>query len=165
MKNFFENEASGNYAKETYDKPEVNDSGTDATTIFNGMRLTGKVEGKHNFYLNGELDGKVNINELFKVGKTGKFKGEVKAKIVLVEGDFEGKVTADEKVEILDSGHYKGDIITPSVLISDKAFFQGNVTMTRKGQDDLQDDTTITVVESDDDLVEEENQVQEEDLA
>ena len=104
----------------------------ESTTINSGMRLVGEVEGTHDFYLNGELEGKINISELIKIGRTGGFKGEMKAKNVIIEGHVDGKVSAEQRVEIRDSGHFTGDIESPSVSISDKAYFQGSVTMTRE---------------------------------
>lgn len=120
-------------SEQSVDAPETKTS--EATTIYEGMHLVGQVEGTHDFYLNGGLEGKVNITELFKVGRKGRFKGEVKAKFVIIDGEADGKVTADGKVEIRDTGHFKGDIVSPSIHISDKAFFQGKITMVRNEQD------------------------------
>lgn len=105
-----------------------------ATVILNGMNLTGQVDGTHDFFLYGGFEGKINISRLLKVGQTGQLKGEVKAKVVIIEGKFDGKVTAEERLELSDTGHFKGDIVTPSLLVSDKAFFQGKVTMVREEQ-------------------------------
>jgi len=51
---------------------------------------------------------------------------------LIIEGEAEGKVMAKEKVELRDTGKYKGEIVAPSVMISDKAFFDGNVKMTKE---------------------------------
>ena len=104
------------------------------TVVFEGIKIVGDVKGSHNYYLNGELDGKINLSAMLIVGRSGKFSGEAKAQNVVIEGDFEGKLTAKEKVEIRDTGNFVGDIWTPSVLVSDKAYFQGKVTMTRDGK-------------------------------
>ena len=104
----------------------------ETTAIFKGIRVVGDVKGSHNLYLNGEFEGKMDLAALLLVGKTGKFKGQVKAKCVIIEGEIEGKVIAEEKVELRASGKYKGEIVAPSVMISDKAFFDGNVKMTKE---------------------------------
>ena len=96
------------------------------------MHLAGQVKGTHDFYLDGELEGEVDVIELVKIGKSGRFKGELKAKNIIIEGEVDGKITAKEKVEIHDSGHFKGDLISPSIQISDQAFFEGIVTMVRE---------------------------------
>lgn len=105
----------------------------DTTAIFKGISVVGDVKGSHNLYLNGEFEGKIDLTALFLVGKTGRFKGEVKAESVIIEGEIEGKVIANEKVELRDGGKYKGEILAPSVMISDNAFFDGNVKMLKEG--------------------------------
>ena len=104
------------------------------TIVFEGIRVVGDVKGSHNYYLNGELDGKIDLSAMFIIGRTGKFHGEAQAENVLVEGEFEGKLKAKEKVEICDTGKFVGDISAPSVLVSEKAYFQGKVAMTRDGK-------------------------------
>ena len=125
------------------------DSSTqESTTINQGMRLVGEVDGSHDFYLNGDLEGKINITALIKIGKPGGFKGEMQGRNVIIEGHVDGKVTAEERVEIRDSGHFTGDIVSPSVSISDKAYFQGSVTMTREESDNREE--PVRVIEEED---------------
>ena len=69
------------------------------------------------------------------VGKTGRVDGEIEAQNVIVEGAIEGKLTANEKVEIRDGGKYKGDIVAASILVSEKALFDGNVSMKAEGEE------------------------------
>jgi cytoskeletal protein CcmA (bactofilin family) len=105
----------------------------DTTTILEGITVVGDIKGSHNLLLNGRFEGTIELTALFLVGKTGKFKGEVKAKYVIIEGEIEGKVMASEKVELRDTGKYKGEILAPSVMISDNAFFDGVVKMLKEG--------------------------------
>ena len=105
----------------------------ETTAIFEGISVVGSIKGSHNLYLNGEFEGTIELTALFLVGKTGRFKGEVKAEYVIIEGEVEGKVMANEKVELLEGGKYKGEILAPSVMISDKAFFDGSVKMMKEG--------------------------------
>lgn len=105
----------------------------ETTAIFDGISVVGDIKGSHNLFLNGEFEGRIELTALFFVGKTGKFKGEVKAEYAIIEGEVVGKVVANEKVELRDSGKYKGEILAPSVMISDKAFFDGTVRMMKEG--------------------------------
>ncbi len=108
---------------------------TDTTAIFEGISVVGDIKGSHNLYLNGEFEGTIDLTALFLIGKTGKFKGEVKAQYVIIEGEVEGKVVTNEKVELRDSGKYSGEILAPSVMISDQAFFDGTVKMLKEGHE------------------------------
>ncbi len=107
---------------------------TDSTMIFEGIRFVGDITGSHDLYLNGEVDGSVNLSANMTIGRTGKFKGEIKAQKVMIEGEVEGKVEATEKVELRDGAKFNGDTTSPSIMISDQAFFQGNVTMVNDKQ-------------------------------
>ena len=87
---------------------------------------------------------------MLKLGSLDDFKGELKAKNIIIEGEVDGKITAKEKVEIHDSGHFKGDLISPSILISDQAFFEGNVTMVREDNKSPEElNTPVTVIKED----------------
>lgn len=107
---------------------------TDSTMIFEGIRFVGDITGSHDLYLNGEFEGSVNLSANMTIGRTGKFKGEIKAQKVMIEGDVEGKVEASEKVELRDGAKFNGDSSSPSIMISDQAFFQGNVKMVSENQ-------------------------------
>jgi cytoskeletal protein CcmA (bactofilin family) len=108
---------------------------TDTTAIFEGISVKGNVKGSHNLLLNGEFEGAIDLTALLLVGKTGKLKGEVKANYIIIEGEVEGKVMADEKVELRDTGRYRGEILAPAIMISDNAFFNGTVKMTKEEKD------------------------------
>ena len=105
---------------------------TDWTAILKGITVAGDVKGSHNLFLDGEFEGAIELTALLLVGKTGKFKGEVKANYVIIEGEVEGKVLAKERVELRDDAKYKGEILAPSVMISDNAFFDGTVRMSEE---------------------------------
>jgi len=107
----------------------------ETTAIFEGISVKGNVKGTHNLFLNGEFEGKIDLTALFLLGKTGKFKGEVKAHYVVIEGEVEGKVIASEKVELKDGAKYRGEILAPAVMISDNAFFDGTVKMMKEGHE------------------------------
>ncbi len=105
----------------------------ETTAIFEGITVKGNIKGSQNLFLNGEIEGTVDLTALLLVGKTGKLKGKVKAEYVIIEGEVEGKVIASEKVELRAGGKYRGEILAPSVMISDDSFFDGIVQMLREG--------------------------------
>lgn len=107
----------------------------DTTAIFEGISVNGNIKGSHNLFLNGEFEGAIDLTALLLVGKTGKLKGEVKARYIIIEGEIEGKIVADEKVELRDTGKYRGEIYAPAVKISDNAFFDGTVKMMKEERD------------------------------
>jgi cytoskeletal protein CcmA (bactofilin family) len=99
------------------------------TVVLSGIQFKGDINGSHDLFLNGEISGTVELQARLFVGQTGRIKGEVKAESIIIEGEVEGTFSAKESIEIRDGGKCMGDLFSPSVKISDKAFFEGRVTM------------------------------------
>jgi len=103
---------------------------TEETTVINaGVQLVGTIKGIGDVVLHGALEGDVRLSGILVLGKSGKIRGKIEARNVVVEGDFEGIIKATEKVEIRDGGKCKGDIFTATIAVSENAYFEGNVKM------------------------------------
>jgi len=78
---------------------------TEETTVINaGVQLVGTIKGIGDVVLHGALEGDVRLSGILVLGKTGKIRGKIEARNVVIEGDFEGIIRATEKVEIRDGG-------------------------------------------------------------
>jgi cytoskeletal protein CcmA (bactofilin family) len=103
---------------------------TEETTVINaGVQLVGTIKGIGDVVLNGALEGDVRLSGILVLGKSGKIRGKIEARNVVVEGDFEGIIKATEKVEIRDGGKCKGEIFTATIAVSENAYFEGSVKM------------------------------------
>jgi cytoskeletal protein CcmA (bactofilin family) len=103
---------------------------TEETTVITaGVQLVGTIKGMADVILHGALEGDVRLSGILVLGKSGKIRGKIEARNVVVEGDFEGIIKATEKVEIRDGGKCKGDIFTATIAVSENAYFEGNVKM------------------------------------
>ena len=103
---------------------------TEETTVITvGVHLNGTIKGIGDVVLHGALEGDVRLSGILVLGKSGKIRGKIEARNVVVEGDFEGIIRATEKVEIRDGGKCKGDIFTATIAVSENAYFEGNVKM------------------------------------
>ncbi len=121
---------------------KVKETVSESTKISKGISITGQVEGTQDFYINGELEGNMNSTAQVTIGEFGRFKGELKAKKVVIEGCANGKITANERIEVRRCGEFRGEVTTASIMISDKAYFQGKITMVRKKDKSSTADTT-----------------------
>jgi len=101
----------------------------EATVIATGVQLSGTIKGTSDVILHGALEGNIELSGTLVLGKSGKVRGEIEATNVVVEGDLEGTIRATGKVEIRDGGKCKGDIFTPTIAISEHAYFEGDVKM------------------------------------
>jgi cytoskeletal protein CcmA (bactofilin family) len=66
------------------------------------------------------------------VGAEGKIFGDVSAQSVIIGGEVEGNVTAPERVELTSSARLFGDINTTTIVIDEKAVFQGGCNMNQE---------------------------------
>ncbi|HEY1407513.1 MAG TPA: polymer-forming cytoskeletal protein, partial [Promineifilum sp.] len=74
-----------------------------ATLISESCKVTGKISGRGNFMISGEVEGDCDIDGTVTLAKSGHWKGTIKASIVIVAGSIDGDIDAAGHVEITDS--------------------------------------------------------------
>ena len=89
-----------------------------------GTELVGDIKLKDNFHLDGKMDGSLASQGDVAIGRSGRFKGEIQAKRVLVSGVLDGKVDAD-RLEIVASGQVSGEIKVRELVIESGGQFIG----------------------------------------
>jgi cytoskeletal protein CcmA (bactofilin family) len=97
--------------------------------IAEGTRISGQVTGSTELLIEGELEGKIDVDARVVIGGSGTVRGEIKARSVLAAGKVFGNVRGRERVEVGASGSLEGDISAPRVTIAEGAFFKGKVEM------------------------------------
>ncbi|MGB2253556.1 MAG: bactofilin family protein [Spongiibacter marinus] len=100
------------------------DSPARTTIIAAGTHFVGDFELKDSFHLDGSVDGNITSQADVTIGVSGHFKGDIKAKRVLVSGRLDGKVDADY-IEIVASGQVNGDIRVRELAIESGGQFIG----------------------------------------
>jgi cytoskeletal protein CcmA (bactofilin family) len=95
------------------------------------MTVKGEVYSREELYVDGEIEGSIEMHHRLTVGPNGKIRANVKAKEVVIEGSIHGNVTAAEKIIIRVQGSLVGDIKTAGIVIDDGAYFKGNIDITR----------------------------------
>lgn len=105
------------------------DARHDHTQIAGGSKVVGEVSGSAELLIDGQVEGKIDLDSRVVVGSKGKVKGEIRARSVQIGGQVQGNVQGLERVEVLASGRLEGDMISPQVHIADGAFFTGKVEM------------------------------------
>ncbi len=97
--------------------------------VAEGTRISGQITGSTELLLEGELEGRIDLDARVVVGTSGVVRGEVTGRTVLVAGKVFGNVRGRERVEVGTSGSLEGDISAPRVTIAEGAFFKGKVEM------------------------------------
>ena len=100
------------------------------TTYFGkNLKIKGRVSGNGNIIILGALDGEFNLKGRVKIAQPAKIKGEVKADVISVDGNVRGSLVARERVHLDQTARIEGQINTPSLSITEGAFFDGEITM------------------------------------
>jgi cytoskeletal protein CcmA (bactofilin family) len=97
-------------------------------SIGNGIRIKGEVTGSEDLFLDGFVEGKLNLaNGSLTIGPNGHVKADVNAREVVVRGQVEGKVAGRDKVQLLGTGQIHGEVQTERLVIEDGASLRGRV--------------------------------------
>jgi cytoskeletal protein CcmA (bactofilin family) len=97
-------------------------------SIGQGIRIKGEVTGSEDLYMDGVVDGKLNLtNGSLTIGPNGTVKADVNAREVIVHGRIDGKVTGREKVHLMSTCHVTGEVQTERLAIEEGALFRGKV--------------------------------------
>lgn len=95
-----------------------------ADSSFQGnLSVTGTVR------IDGKYTGEVNCTGDLVIGESGKLKGNVKVRNLLLSGELEGNAAVQGKIEISASGKLIGDIVTGNLIIDEGALFKGKCDM------------------------------------
>ena len=110
-------------------RPQPAPSGA-STHIAPGAKIVGQIHGTSDLVIEGEVEGRVELESSVTVGTEGRVQGDITARSVRIGGRVTGNVRGHEKVEILPSGRLEGDVAAPRVMLAEGAFFKGKVEMT-----------------------------------
>lgn len=115
-------------------QPERPSSGSDAPVVIGkGMIIKGRMHSKEDVFLNGEMEGDLNIeNCRLTIGPDGKVAANARAREVDISGTLTGNVESTEKTCIRASGRLTGDVKTRGIVIEEGALFKGKVEIMTK---------------------------------
>ena len=94
-------------------------------TIF----IKGNVFSDEEVFIEGKIEGKLNIKNRVVVGKNGVVNADIEAHEVIVKGTVNGNVKGNHKVEIVPEGVLNGNILAQRVVLAEGAIFKGSVDM------------------------------------
>lgn len=96
-----------------------------ATLISEACKVTGKMSGRGNFMISGQVEGDCDIEGTVTLAKTGRWKGTIKASTVIVAGTIDGDIDAAGHVEITDSARIVGTVAGEAIAVAEGAVVQG----------------------------------------
>jgi cytoskeletal protein CcmA (bactofilin family) len=95
--------------------------------------IKGDLSGEEDLSIEGQLEGKIESRRhSVTVGKKGRIKGDIYARIIIIEGTVEGNLYGEEQLVVRQSGTVRGNIIAPRVALEDGSNFKGSIDMSPK---------------------------------
>ncbi len=89
----------------------------------------GELSSDEDLIIEGTVEGKIaHQSHHLTVGKTGRVKADVRARLITVYGTVEGDLHGDEGVQITASAHVIGNVVAPRVSLESGARFEGSIT-------------------------------------
>ena len=102
--------------------------GPDVTHVGESIVIKGDVSGSGNVYLDGELEGSVELLDgTLTVGSEGRIRANLQARSIVIQSRVDGNLYGLERAELKKSATVVGDVYTPRIAIEDGAFLEGNV--------------------------------------
>jgi len=101
-------------------------------TVFGkSMKVVGEISSDEELFVDGELEGKVDLRNRLTVGPGSNVRANIKAKEVVVYGTVKGNVESETRVSLRAGASIVGDIKTAGIVIDDGAYFKGGIDITR----------------------------------
>jgi cytoskeletal protein CcmA (bactofilin family) len=112
--------------------PAANAGKPEGPTIFGKtMKIIGDVKCDEELFVDGELEGRLDLKNRLTIGPESKVNANIKAKEVIVFGSVRGNVEAEERIALRAGATIVGDIKTAGIIIEDGAYFKGGIDISK----------------------------------
>jgi cytoskeletal protein CcmA (bactofilin family) len=98
-----------------------------AAAIGASMIIKGDISSREELYVDGEVEGNLELQHRLTIGPRGKVRANIKAREVVIIGSVQGNVEVSDKITIHKNGSLIGDIKTAGIVIDDGAYFKGSI--------------------------------------
>jgi cytoskeletal protein CcmA (bactofilin family) len=93
--------------------------------IGEGAKFTGDIELSGLIRIDGDFSGLIKKADRVLIGKTGRVKSSIKARVVVVGGAVMGDIIAEERLTILSTAMVVGNVKAPNLAIEEGVVFHG----------------------------------------
>ena len=101
------------------------------TVVGPTLRIQGTVTSAEEILVEGELAGKLELDQRLTIAAKGKVDADIKAKEVIIGGSVKGNVEASDRITLRAGANLVGDVKTAGIVIEDGAYFKGGIDITR----------------------------------
>ena len=101
------------------------------TIVGKTMKIVGEVVSEEELYIDGELEGTLELRNPLTIGPNSKVIANIKATEIVVFGSVRGNVEALNRISLRAGASMIGDIKTAGIIIDDGAYFKGGIDISR----------------------------------
>ncbi len=118
------------FSPEKKTKP-TNEASKEQNKIAQGTKITGNIEAKGGFRIDGTVEGSIKTPGKVVIGKEGFVKGDLECENADIEGKFLGNIKISATLSLRSSAFIEGEAIVGKLAVEPGATF--NATCTMKG--------------------------------
>ena len=98
------------------------------SSIAEGLKIKGEVQGSEDLRVDGEIEGRINLpSAVVVLGPKGRVTGDIQAREVVLEGACRGNISARERVRVAATGKLEGDVTSERLVIEEGAQVSGRL--------------------------------------
>src|SRR5262249_28745653 len=102
------------------------------TILDRGAEFEGKLTFEGKVQINGKFRGEIFSEGTLMVGEGAEIDARIEIDTIIIQGNVTGNIQAKRRIEMHPPAVVKGDIVSPSLVVSEGAVFEGNCSMGRE---------------------------------
>ena len=127
--------AQGTSPRVSTRRADVGQNG-EPSVIGSSITIKGELSGTQDVVIKGSVEGQLSLTGCnLTVGKEGRIKADLLAKMIRVDGFVEGLLRGEEQILVSETGRVRGKLIAPQVVLEEGCSFKGTVDMGERTQD------------------------------
>ena len=99
------------------------------TILTSGCHFSGKLYCRGSSRIGGRIDGEIVSEGLLIIEEGATIEADITAEEAVIQGKVTGRLRAKGRIELCASSEFNGDIVTPSLVITAGAVFNGSASM------------------------------------
>lgn len=102
------------------------------TVLDKGAAFEGKLTFEGKVQINGKFRGEIFSEGVLLIGEGAEVDARIEIDTIIIQGNVTGNILAKSRIEMHPPAVVKGDIVSPGLVVSEGAVFEGNCSMGRE---------------------------------
>ncbi len=102
------------------------------TLLEKDAQFEGKLTFEGKVQINGRFRGEIFSDGMLIIGEGAEVDAKIEIDTVIIQGRVSGSITAKKRIEMHPPAVVSGDIVSPGLVVSEGAIFEGSCSMGRE---------------------------------